>query len=507
MQPPLDFILHSLEDAVLCLDEDGRALWMNHAAMRRFGVDALHAPGRASLSPTALTDVVAQLDLKAMAQAPSVAKPAVRRVNLSRPESNPIPLEAVVSSLDHEGRRVFTVVFREVAYLLQMEKAIYESRKAQALAGLAGGIAHDFNNILTAVISQLDLALDGAGLPASLREHLIYAQTSARRGAELVSRLQTFSHQGKPEFAPLNLIEVIDQAVFVLKRSIDPQITVAWSPPAQTPWLARADAHQVTQALFNLAINARDAMPQGGRLTFELANRSFSAANSRGPQIPGDFVQLTVRDTGRGMTPEVAARVFDPYFSTKDLSRGPGLGLTMSSAVVNEHGGWMEVESQPGKGSSFTMFLPRAAEPAIVPKPVAVADPKATEGKECVMIVDDEELVRLVTKAVLAYRGYEVLEAEDGQDAVDKYAANPNLVDLVLMDMHMPRLSGYEALLQIRAINPRAPVIMLSGGVHDPEAGLVDLEGAAFLHKPFENQELLRLVRRLLDARAQPLGK
>jgi len=390
-------------------------------------------------------------------------------------------------------------VFKDVTLLSQMENAVYESRQSQALAALAGGLAHDFNNILTAIISQIDLALDGPETPASLRERLIYAQTSARRGAELVSRLQIFSHQGKPEFGPVNLAEVIDQTMFVLKRSLNPKINIACATAGQTPWLARADAHQITQALLNLAINARDAMPEGGQLIFELANHSFPATGTSPPRQPGDFVQVTVCDTGQGMPADVAARVFEPYFTTKDLSRGRGLGLTMTAAVVTQHGGWMEVQSQPGQGSSFSLFLPRAVDPIAAPRPARVADPKATEGKECILLVDDEELVRLVTKAVLSFRGYRVMEAEDGQDAVDKYGANPAAVDLVLMDMHMPRLNGYDALRRIRQLNPRARVIMLSGGVHDPEAGLSDLDGAAFLHKPFENEDLLRLVRQQLD--------
>src|SRR6185503_18067594 len=151
--------------------------------------------------------------------------------------------------------------------------------------------------------------------PATLREHLIQAQTSARRGAELVSRLQIFGQQAKPEFAPLNLADVVEQAVFVLKRSIDPTIVLVCPTPREAPWYAWADSHQITQALFNLAINARDALPQGGQITFELGNHTFPAATTRAPQQPGEFVRLTVRDTGRGMTPEVACRVFEPYFS------------------------------------------------------------------------------------------------------------------------------------------------------------------------------------------------
>ena len=172
----------------------------------------------------------------------------------------------------------------------------------------------------------------------------------------------------------------------------------------------------------------------------------------------------------------------------------------MTAAVVAEHSGWIEAESQVGRGTQYSLFLPRSNQPATAPKPVPIGDHTAADGQERILVVDDEELVRMVTKAVLAYRGYQVVEAEDGEDAVAKYSAAPSSFDLILMDMHMPRLNGHDALLRIRELNPKAKAIMLSGGIHDPEGGIGQMEKVAFLHKPFENQELVRLVRQLLDS-------
>ena len=171
----------------------------------------------------------------------------------------------------------------------------------------------------------------------------------------------------------------------------------------------------------------------------------------------------------------------------------------ITAAVVAEHSGWMEVESQVGRGSVFSIFLPRSQELASVRKQVPVADTNSLEGKERILVVDDEELVRMVTKAVLAYRGYQVLEAEDGEDAVAKYAANLGTIDLIMMDVHMPKMNGHEALLRIREINPRAKAVLLSGGLQEADGGLGSMERVVFLQKPFENQELLRVVRQLLD--------
>ena len=286
----------------------------------------------------------------------------------------------------------------------------------------------------------------------------------------------------------------------MLNRSIERKVAIEHCKQAVKPWMVKADSNQLIQALLNLAINARDAMPPGGRILFSTEDIVFSPVDAVLPRKAGEFVKITVADTGQGMTPEVKGRVFEPYFSTKDLSRGPGLGLSITSAAIAEHSGWMEVESEVGKGTRFHIFLPRCAEPAMPFRRIVASDAKVTEGRERILVVDDEELVRMVTKAVLAYRGYQVTEAEDGEDAVEKYTMSATPFDLILMDLHMPRLNGYDALLKIRQQFPSARAILLSGGVHEPDSMFGNLEGVAFLQKPFENQELVLLVRRMLDS-------
>jgi len=409
-------------------------------------------------------------------------------------------MEATVSHAFVDGKKLITAVMRDVTFQQQMEKAVYESRKTQALGSLASGIAHDFNNVLAVVISQIDLALYSPEFPASLREHLVYAQTGARRGAELVSKLQAFSRQSKPVLGPLDLNDVVEQVLFMLRRSLDPKVVVQSGKLEELLWLVTADSGQMMQALLNLGINARDAMPKGGMLSISTENVLIGAEETHGSRRAGEFVRLGVRDSGVGMSPEVVSRIFEPYYSTKDMSRGPGLGLSITAAVVAEHSGWMEVESQSGHGSVFSIFLPRSQEPSSARKQVPVADTRSTEGKERILVVDDEELVRMVTKAVLVYRGYQVVEAVDGEDAVAKYEADNGVIDLIMMDLHMPKMNGHDALVRIREINPRAKAVLLSGGLQEADERLSSMEGVVFLQKPFENQELLRIVRELLDA-------
>lgn len=498
MDVPSDIILDSLEDAIIGLDDQSNVVLLNEAAGHILGCPRMEAIGQPSSRFPALAAVIRQLRLDEPAASGQPGR-TCHRLEIHKPETGPVPMEATVSSLLFNGKKFCTIVICDISRQQQIERALYDSRKTQALGALASGIAHDFNNVLAAVISQIDLVLHTPEFPGTLKDHLVYAQTSARRGAELVGKLQLFSRQSKPALAPLDPAEAIDQVVFMLRRSLDPKIAIQFSKPLHKPWLITADSAQLMQALLNLGLNARDAMPDGGTITIEMENISFAADITHATRKPGEFVRLTVADTGRGMTPEVLARVFEPYFTTKDTSRGPGLGLSITAAVVAEHSGWMEADSQLGQGARFSILIPRSNEPETTPRQVPVPDTKATEGKERILLADDEELVRMVTKAVLSYRGYQIIEAADGQEAVEKYSAASGTIDLVLMDMHMPRLNGYDALVRIREINPKARAIMFSGGVHDPEDGIGHMEKVAFLHKPFENQELLRIVRQSLD--------
>ena len=237
--------------------------------------------------------------------------------------------------------------------------ALYQSQKRQVIGALAGGIAHDFNNILTAVIGNLDLALSDGDLSPAVRQVLEQALHSARRGADLNTKLLAFSRQTDARPAAVDVARLIEETVFILRRSVDPRLRIHLAPPRGGLWPVLVDEGQLMQVLMNLCLNARDAMPEGGDITFSLANRGFGAAEAKAPRLAGEFLQVTVGDTGPGMTPEVLSRLFEPYFTTKEFGRGAGLGLSIANHVAVDNGGWMEVESQPGKGTRFHVFLPR----------------------------------------------------------------------------------------------------------------------------------------------------
>jgi signal transduction histidine kinase/ActR/RegA family two-component response regulator len=378
----------------------------------------------------------------------------------------------------------------------------YQRQKIEAIGTLAAGLAHDFNNLLTAILSHIDLVLSASEFPSSLQRHLVIARTSGRRAAELVSRLQTFSRQSPHTFSPIKLAAVVHEVVSVLKRTIDRLIQIQVSIPDDVAPVVNGDATLLMQCLMNLCLNARDAMPGGGTLTISMEKAVFGP-DAVEPRKPGAFVRISVTDTGAGMEREVLSRLFEPYFTTKEFGQGGGLGLAITNSIVRDHGGWMEVESEPGKGSRFDAYFAALNQPAeeSKPAPIPVSENQTLEGKETILLVDDEELVRLVARAVLGYRGYHIMEAIHGLDAVEKYRANADKIDLVLMDLHMPRMNGWDALARIRELDPSAQVIMLSGGSTDdlPDS-LKQLGAAAILQKPFENIELVELVRRTLDS-------
>jgi CheY-like chemotaxis protein len=254
----------------------------------------------------------------------------------------------------------------------------------------------------------------------------------------------------------------------------------------------------------NLCLNARDAMTGGGQLTFELANRTVATGEARPPRRAGDFVRISVCDTGAGMTPEELARLLEANDATSGAGEAARLVLSVARAVVRAQGGWMEAESEPGRGSRFHVFLPRAVSSTVARGTTVVPGVGAgpgLEGKETILVVDDEQTVRAVLEAMLVFRGYKVLEAGDGVEAIERLRTGREAIDLVLLDIQMPRLNGWEAMGRIHALRPKLPVLLLSGGNSDPPGGDEALaRSAGVVGKPFASADLLRAVRQALDA-------
>lgn len=489
-------------DAILCLSERWEILFANRAATELFSSDNPLETGKPAWQWPVLLSVLGQLHLDRLKSAGNGEGPfrTLRSVEISKPGS-PLPLEVSISISGRAGNRVFALIFRDVSHQRPSDAKLYQSQKQQVVGSLAGGIAHDFNNILTAVICRIELALGNRDLPENVRENLNHAVESARRGAELNRKLLSFSRKASTTPSRLDVPRLIDETVFILRRGVDPRIQIHVTPAAKDLWHALGDEDQFMQVLMNLCLNARDAMPQGGELTIECGNCTFDSKNAQPPRHPGEFVRISVSDTGHGMTPEVLARLFEPYFSTKGFGKGAGLGLSIANHIVVEHGGWMEVESQHDEGSRFHVFLPRTTSslPAPQVREHRVDGGTVLKGNETILLIDDENSIRSVMTAALSFRGFRVLEAKDGEEGLQRYRESGKEIDLVLLDLQMPRMNGWDAMDAILSINPKARILLLSGGTPvPPKPGAAD-RALGTLLKPFESVKLLRAIREALD--------
>src|SRR5436309_13230732 len=384
--------------------------------------------------------------------------------------------------------------------LRQSEERLRQAQKMEAVGRLAGGVAHDFNNLLTVITSYSDLLLEdlGSDEPERYDDHQL--RKAAEAAAALTRQLLAFSRQQVLQPRALDLKATVTGIEKLLKRLIgeDVRLTTFLAPDLG---VVKADPGQIEQIIVNLAVNARDAMPTGGRLTIEAANVEMDEAYARGhaPARPGRYVMLALSDTGIGMDERTRARVFEPFFTTKDPGKGTGLGLATVYGIVKQSGGFVWVYSEPGHGTTFKVYLPRVDEPP-EPAPAAPAIAEPGRGTETVLVVEDAASVRMVTRQVLERYGYLVLEAPNGDTALHLEAKHPGRIHLLLTDVVMPGLSGRQLAEQLAQLRPDMKVLYASGYAADAivHHGILE-SGIAYLQKPFTPETLARRVRQVLD--------
>ncbi len=388
----------------------------------------------------------------------------------------------------------------DVSTRMTLEEQLRQSQKMEALGQLAGGVAHDFNNLLTAILGNLALVELPAGDPA--RPLLRTVEVAASRASDLTRKLLSYARRNQLHVVPVQPSAIIGEVVDLLRRTIVPRIEIRTY--VRDNDAVSVDSTLMYQALFNLCLNARDAMPQGGRLTLE-ADRVIVVAGDPHPDArPGTYIRLTVADTGQGMSDTVKQRVFEPFFTTKSVGRGTGLGLPMVHGILKQHSGWVAFDSELGHGTRFDLYLPlsREAAPApgsridLIPACDVNTPPPVKGNAATILLVDDEEMIRSLGRAILESQGYHVYEAVDGVDAVEAYARLQSEIDLVVMDVTMPRLSGRDAYDQILAMNAAAKVLLSSGYSTED---LSEMENAVgLLSKPYLPKDLLAAVYRIL---------
>jgi signal transduction histidine kinase/CheY-like chemotaxis protein len=380
-----------------------------------------------------------------------------------------------------------------------LQAQLLQSQKMDAIGQLAGGVAHDFNNLLTGILGNT--AIMRSDLPASdpLVANLNAVETAARQAADLAKGLLTFSRKAVVTAVPLDMAEAIDTTLDILKQSLPATMEIV-RDYEQSVWNVLLDRSQLTQILLNLAVNARDAMNGKGTLTIRARNEVVGQEYVQDHLLAraGEFVHLSVTDTGPGMSSEVMQHLFEPFYTTKPAGSGTGLGLSIVYGAVKQAGGWITAVSAEGVGVTFDIYLPRCLE-----EPVQSVTPSSLSGNAgsgTVLVVEDEPVVRTVAQTFLSRSGYTVLEAADGASALSVLRDHPAGIDLVLLDMTMPGMTSGEIVHAIRTLDPTVPILLNSGYTSNGTVNQMLAESSVqgFLGKPYELQELLRTIARLL---------
>ena len=394
---------------------------------------------------------------------------------------------------------------RDVTDELREQEGRRHAQRLEAIGTLAGGVAHDFNNLLTAINGYAAIAMEDLQPGDPLREDLEEIRNAGERAADLTRQLLAFGRRQVLTPESLDLGAVVAGIQKMLGRVIGEQVHLVTSLESDT-WLIRADRGQVEQVLVNLAVNARDAMPSGGRLAISTANVRVSGTEARRhPEgTPGEFVRLRVEDTGLGMSPEVLARVFEPFFTTKDQGKGTGLGLSTVYGIVRQSRGFVGVTSAPGAGSTFDVYLPRDTAEPLPEAPGQEEEPGQLAGGEVVLVVEDEEQVRSLVVSQLTARGYAVLSAADGREAQRLAETRAERIDVLLADVVMPRMSGPELARLLQRSHPETAVIFMSGYAEEAVLAQGTLgAGSDFIGKPFAVDDLTARIRHLLVRRGR----
>jgi PAS domain S-box-containing protein len=520
---PYRVLIEQIQEGALTLSQDGTVLYCNPRLADMLGIPPERLMGHQ------LLDFVSDEDRASLAYMLRSASDDVARgeLNFRASDGDAVPMYLSLSPLEREGSTrllcgVLTDLREQKLHLSELaeanarlrveglerekiEEALRQAQKMEAVGQLTGGLAHDFNNLLTGISGSLDLLQKrvAQGRINDLDRYLIAAQGASKRAAALTHRLLAFSRRQTLDPKPTDVHKLVLGMTDLIRRTVGPEITVETVDMVGL-WPALVDPPQLENALLNLCINARDAMPDGGRITIETANRWMDDRTARARDVePGQYLSLCVSDTGTGMTPDIVARAFDPFFTTKPIGQGTGLGLSMIYGFARQSGGQARIYSEVGQGTMVCIYLPRHYGEG--GEAVAEADrndeaPRAVEG-ETVLVVDDEPTVRMLVIDVLGDLGYQALEAEDGASGL-KILQSRARVDLLITDVGLPNgMNGRQVADAARVLRPGLKVLFITGYAENAVVGNGHLDpGMAVLTKPFAMDDLAAKIRALIES-------
>jgi PAS domain S-box-containing protein len=406
----------------------------------------------------------------------------------------------IVPFLDERGKPYqYAAIRYDITEQKRIENQLLRAQRMESIGTLAGGIAHDFNNILAPILMATEM-LQMSAADKETQRWLAIIRENSERGADLVKQVLTFARGMEGERIIVQVKHIIKDLVKILKQTLPKSITVRHELEPDL-WLIKADPTQIHQVLMNLCINARDAMPTGGNLTINARNIILDEHYSRLhiDAAPGEYLLITVEDTGGGIPDEIQDRIFDPFFTTKEIGKGTGLGLATTITIVRSHGGFINVYSEPNRGTKFSFYIPAVeVEQGARISTASVSFPRGAE--ELILVVDDEENIREITKATLEKFGYRVLAATDGADAMAIYAQRGAEISIILTDIAMPYMDGTALIRAVRKINPESKIVAMSGLMNSEQtADLQHLNINAFLSKPYTAESLLNILAEILQ--------
>lgn len=497
--------LDSIADGVISTDLSGHVMRMNRVAQQLTGWSILEAKGRHLKDVFRIVDGDTGEKLKGpyeeVMKADSVVKLAPNTSLISRSgihyqiEDSAAPIRTT----DNKKSSGIVLVFRDVTEKNKLEIEFQQAKKLETIGRLAGGIAHDFNNMLAGIVGYSEMLLSELHREPRLQGYALSILDTAQRAAKLTSQLLAFSRKGKMVSIPVDIHSRIASSFGLLRSTTDRRISIVTRFKA-TSATVMGDPTLLESALLNLAVNARDATPVGGLITIETENvhlgKSFIIENALSI-TPGEYVEITISDTGSGMSDDVKSHLFEPFFTTKGIGRGTGLGLAAVYGTIKEHLGAIKVKSDLNIGTTFSLFLPLSSRSV---EEIGNEELYNAKGYGCVLLVDDERIIRETASAMLQALGYEVLVANNGVDAVEIYKREFARIRLVLLDVVMSKLSGPETYFALKNINSDVKIVFSSGYAFDNGAHELLIEGVfGFIQKPFRRNDLYKIIEKTLS--------